>query len=1132
MVLADGTTTVQTVLTPLESDSAKVEIFSQLQNGAWERHASGILHRGEIGVKRQVYLDDLKAECITPVDAAAYYEQLQAQGAEYGPTFQGIREAWTGDGAVLGRIVMTTPTDQYKVHPAMLDSCFQLIGMGIRFVEDSMFIPASQGRVTIYAEGSIGAEAWGYVMLQDLSADRLAGDMLLLNDAGQVLVEINDLQFQKIRTTSAAAHTDWFYDVRWTAMARSGQMSPEGHWLVVADHSGVAAELGALLTAQGAVCILAEPDADFAAIIAAKPDLTGAIHLTSIDSADYTLDNLQNAAAYYTGTALRLMQALPDTARLWLVTRGAQPVNGTVTDIAQAPLWGFGAVAAAEHPNLKCIRVDLDPQERDNARLAAQLLDEITSDDGEDRIAYRTGERYVARLNRVATIAAQWTLEIPERGIIDNLVIEPAPLQAPAPGEVQIEVVASGLNFRDVLNVMGMYPGDPGPLGNEVAGRVIAVGAGVTEFAVGDEVMAMSPRAFCRTVNARVELTARKPANLSFEEAATIPVAFLTADYALNEISRMQAGDRVLIHAAAGGVGMAAVQLARLAGAEIFGTVSAEKREIARASGVQHIMNSRTLDFADEIDRITQGEGVNIVLNSLAGEFIPKSLASMGPNGRFVEIGKTGIWNQEEASAVVPGLEYSVLYLGEVCEANPKLIKAMFNRLVDQLEAGVLQPLPVQTFPINEVAEAFRFMAQARHIGKVVVTNFTATEIRPDATYLITGGLGGLGLATARWLVNQGARHLVLVGRSAPSEQAQTAITAMEQLEARVITAQVDISQSDRVADLLDHIAGELPPVRGIIHTAGLLDDGVLMQQTWPRFARVMAPKADGAWNLHAEAQARDLPLDFFVLYSAAAALFGSPGQGNYAAANAFLDALAHYRRAQGLPALSINWGAWADVGMAAALEDGQRQRLSDQGMGFIRPEQGVKAFGDALRLNATQVAILVAEWEKLLRAAGNTIPPFLTQMQTASGPETSSSDTLQALRSAIEAEQPQLALAYIQTQIARIMRLPGTFDVDAALSLNALGIDSLMAVELRNRIKDDLDVEIAVSDLLQGISVQQLARQVLGKLAPVESEQVAAPASDIDMESAGAMLQNIDQLSDDDINALLGQMLSEQDEH
>jgi len=374
-------------------------------------------------------------------------------------------------------------------------------------------------------------------------------------------------------------------------------------------------------------------------------------------------------------------------------------------------------------------------------------------------------------------------LQIATRGVLDNLKLVAVNRRVPGKGEVEIQVEAAGLNFRDVLNALGMYPGDPGLLGGECAGRIVAVGEGVEALRVGESVVGLAAGGLSSYVTTEARLVTRVPRGVSVEEGATIPLVFLTAHYGLNHLARMKRGERVLIHAAAGGVGMAAVQLAQRAGAEIFATAgSSKKRDVLKSMGVPHVMDSRSLAFAEEVMTQTRGEGIDIVLNALADEFIPKSLSLLRQGGRFLEIGKRGIWDPEQVRRVKPEIAYHVIYLGEVVEQQPTLIQEMLRELCEAFEAGHLAPLPRTVFSLRDAASAFRYMAQAKHIGKVVLRqDLGRGRIVPDATYLVTGGLGSLGLVVAEWLVAEGARHLVLTGRTGARRMGVEERQALEQ---------------------------------------------------------------------------------------------------------------------------------------------------------------------------------------------------------------------------------------------------------------------------------------------------------------------------------------------------------------
>jgi myxalamid-type polyketide synthase MxaB len=1146
---------VQVLVGTLVEGAAPVELWSRPIDDdrpeAWQCHATARVVRREADTCGHV--DDHQAavreRCREALDVSEFYQRLTGIGLDYGEAFRGVRELWRGEDEGLGLVEMTgtrvAEAAGYDAHPALLDACLHVFGAAVGSDDataDEVYVPVGLERFQLLRP--IGDRVWTHatVTRRQPAAGVLEGDLHLFDDAGAPVACITGLSLRRMppEALGRAATAGWLYEVAWRPQAlatAAGVSARPRRWLVLADRSGMGAALAARLEADGHRCelIFARAGADGPA---ADVDLSsaeglarwwarrergtepvGIVHLWGLDTP--TLDEADAARPVEelgwlgVGSVLELVQALvagqTAVGRLVVVTRGAQRTAGESTVVpTQSPTWGLARVIRSEHPSLPIACIDLDPEaEADEApALAAELL----GGSREDEIAFRGGQRLVARLApRVAGVGSEAgdakpgeaiRLEIGERGSLDNLHWVPVKRTPPGPGQVEIEVRTSGLNFRDVLNTLGMYPGDAGALGSECAGYVCAVGEGVDDVKVGDPVLTITTPAFATYVTAEAALVVRKPDAMTMAEAATIPVTFLTAAYGLHELGRIKAGERVLIHAGAGGVGLAALQIARRAGAEIFATAgSPAKRAYLARLGVRHVMDSRSLRFADEIMAATHGEGIDIVLNSLSGDFIPASLRTLRRGGRFIEIGKRGVWDEERVAQTYPGVTYHVFYLGEICEKTPQVIGALLRSLVDDMARGVLTPLPRRMFAGDAAADAFRFMAQARHIGKVVISPSTAARgglsIRPDATYLVTGGLGALGLEVARWLHDEGARSLVLMGRSAPSPRALEAIQALQASGSRVRVARGDVSRAEDVARVLDEAARTLPPLRGVVHAAGVLDDGVLVQQTRERFARVLEPKAQGAWHLHRLTE--DAPLDLFVLFSSASALLGSPGQANYVAANAFLDALAHHRRARGLPALSINWGPWSGGGMAAATP--RRRGAASDGVRWITPARGRALLARAVREPAAQLGLLSIDW----RAVAATAPaqaarPLLAELFEGAGATppgtTAAPGQLRARLAEVEpGRRLPLLVDALRGHLAAVLRTsPET--LDSAESLSQLGIDSLMAVELKNRLEKDLATPTPVGELLEAESVNALAaalcRRVDDKSAGAAPRKVA----------------------------------------
>ncbi|MCX6048530.1 MAG: alpha/beta fold hydrolase [Chloroflexi bacterium] len=1021
---------------------------------------------------------------------------------------------------------------RYQLHPALLDACLQVSG-ALSTADEFTALPIGIDRV-VYLRAP-GQEVWCEARMRSVTDEIYTIDLRLWRPDGQVVAIIAGLQvkqttqqaltLQQTRSGSEAWR-DWLYQVVWQPQERPPMAATDSisgtiqsaRWLILADHNGLGEQLATLLNGRDEQAILVLHGntyeqvnantyrinplavADYQTLFAAQPDISGVIHCGSVtaptDAETLSIESLQAASLAGCGTLLALLQAMSQQTKppaLWLVTQGATGPDEAsqipLAGLAHSPVLGMAKVVALEYPDLPLGRVDLDPQSSSQA--AAQiLLTELASLPGaasEEQIAYRNGTRYVARLARIRPDQQNrpMRLEIGKKGSLENIEQRPLARRKPAPNEVEVRVHAAGLNFRDLLNALGLYPGDAAVLGIECSGEVAAVGDNVTMYAIGDPVVAVASGSFAQYVTVRVEHVAHKPQNLSYEEAATIPSVFLTTDYCLNHVAKMKAGDRVLIHTASGGVGQAAIQLAQQAGAEVFATASPGKWATLSALGVKHIYNSRTTIFAEEIMADTQGQGVDIVLNTLTGTgFIENSLACLAPNGYFMEISKRDVWSAEQMAAVRPDVAYFLTDLVEVGEQQPALIQEMLQTLMAQFAQGTLAPLPQTTFTMENAISAFRYMQQAKHTGKIVLTQPQARPvvIRADATYLITGGLGGLGLVTARWLVEQGAKHLILSGRNQPQAAAQLQLDTLRELGADILVAQADVTSGEQLQRMMAAIDARYP-LRGVIHAAGLLADGALVNQSWPQFSQVLAPKVEGAWHLHT--LTKDLPLDFFVLFSSAASMIGSAGQANHAAANAFLDSLAHYRRSIGLPALAINWGGWSEVGQAAKL----MAQLKQQGMAAITPNQGAAIFGQLLAESYAQVGVVPINWSQ---AKG--YRPFLSRVQgpaTPAGRQAQASEEAdpqafkQLLSTTSPTERGALLITHIQQQVALILGHENEAAIPRAQGFRELGMDSLTSMELRNRLRSSLACELPAAVVFNNPTVEALAGYLAQTVLP-----------------------------------------------
>jgi NADPH:quinone reductase-like Zn-dependent oxidoreductase/thioesterase domain-containing protein/acyl carrier protein len=846
-------------------------------------------------------------------------------------------------------------------------------------------------------------------------------------------------------------------------------------------------------------------------------DLTGVIHCWSLDQpapADLAVEQLRDAQQMGVLSAFRVVRALFDRPpRTWFVTRQVHRVvdGDRAEGLAAAPLVGLTRVANNE---TQCVfsLVDLGACSAEEA--AEHLLAEITTaPDGERETAYRDGVRYALRLRR--TTADQWPsrrfparrdgtvtpyhLQIDRPGVLTDLALRETERRAPGPEEIEVRVMAGGLNFRDVMKALGTHPGsrlDQRRLGDDFAGTVERVGESVRAFRVGDRVAGIAPSAFSAYAVTHFQTAFKTPPGISFAEAATIPTVFLTAHYALAHLARMHAGERILVHAAAGGVGQAAIQVGRHLGLEIFATAGTpEKRRLLRDMGVRHVMSSRTLDFADEVMDATGGRGVDAVLNSLAGDFIGKSLSVLAPFGRFLEIGKVDVYRNAKIGleGLRNNISYFVIDLAQHMRVRPALVADMLLELGERFAAGDYRPLPYTAFPVTEAADAFRFMAQAKHFGKNVLRfdvdpipigfdTDDARRFRRDATYLITGGSSGFGLEVARWMARHGAGHLVLMSRNGPRDaSARRDIEALRAAGTTVVDARGDVTRAEDVRAVVERIRAESPPLRGVIHAAMVLDDEALSALDETRFLRVLEPKMLGAFNLHLATSS--CPLEHFVCFSSFSAVAGAPRQSAYNAGNAFLDTLAHHRQAMGLPALTIDWGGISGAGF---IERNQKTAEYLEKLGY-RPlpiEEALDILGRLLVRDAAQVVAARTEWHAL--SALSTLvgsSPTYAAVARARNPEGRGSVSAR-LRAARSDERGRLVEDFIVDQVAAVFGIAdGTLDREVPLT--ALGLDSLMTVELINRVEREVGLRIPMGTLLSGPNVAELATAVLRLLAP-----------------------------------------------
>lgn len=800
--------------------------------------------------------------------------------------------------------------------------------------------------------------------------------------------------------------------------------------------------------------------------------------------------------------------------KICVVTTEAQPVgrdHGPL-DLACAPLWGLTRVAIKERPEVRWQLVDLPagPSVGDLDRLGDALL----APTAEEETAIRHGRRLVRRLRRMEPedrrdlrhtplTGEAWRADVTRPGALETLVLQPVDRRPPGPGQVEVEVCAAGVNFRDVMLAMGLLPelaseGTFGQraLGLDLCGRVVACGPGV-ELAEGTAVLGIGPGTFASHVTTSAQLVTPCPPGMAAADAAGSPCAFVTAMYALDRLARLGPGERVLIHSATGGVGLAALQVARHTGAEVLATAgSDDKRELLRSLGVEHVFDSRSLDFAAEIMEVTGGAGVDVVLNSLAGEAIARGIETLAPFGRFVELGKRDIYEGSSLGLLAfrRNLSFFAVDLDRLCCERPDLAGELLVEVTGMLADGTFEALPSRVFPVGETEDALRLMAQARHIGKIVVAVDGSQQIearparcRPDGTYLVIGGTGGFGMATAAWLVDEGAGAVVVVARHPPDDMTSRRLDELRSTGVEVVAMTADVGVETEVIRLLDDLRRTLPPLRGVVHAAMVLDDAPLDQLDHARLTTGMQAKVLGAWNLHRFTLTDDLHM--FVCYSSIAALLGNAGQGGYAAANAFLEVLAHHRRALGLAALTVDWGVIAEVGYVSRRHDLARH-LERQGYRSFSPEDALATLDRLLGHDSPQAMAARIDWRRWATALPDeTRSTRLGHFAPAPEAAPSVSGVMQEVLALPDAERLDGVVASLRREVAAVLGVNAArLDVDRRLA--DLGLDSLIAVELVAVLQLRLGVEVPLVRLLQDTTVAGLAELVL------ELAQASGPAS------------------------------------
>jgi NADPH:quinone reductase-like Zn-dependent oxidoreductase/acyl carrier protein len=1075
--------------------------------------------------------DEPGGEPADPIDAAIermnrmrpqqLFETFADMELAWGPNWSGsLKSLWVGEGEAIGDITVGEELAEHlgtePMHPVPLDLCtgvafpaFPALLAAEQGVAD-LFLPLRYGRVELREKMPRRFYCRARWHTSGLDSETQVFDLDFVDRDGRRLGGIREFTVKRaprealLRGLGGDA-TRLLYTLGWHEVplpaSSEGAGNPIGTWLV-AGFEELAASVPGCISFNRA----ADPEPLGQLLAQARErgvPFSGIVWRSTGPSAEESsaesVARLETEIAHLLGAVhtVQADEAMKLPGGLWIITERAVATEpGEPVDPVQAALWGLGRTIVNEEPALRCRLIDYDGSE-EAVQLLARLLGAPIE---EPELALRQGKFLASRLlqwsrsgHLAMPRATDYVLAPTERGAIDNLRLSEAEVPPPDDGYVQVRVEAAGLNFRDVLNALGLYPGDPGPIGGDFSGIVTQVGEGVTGLEVGQRVFGFMQGAFSSRFNVPVQLLAPVPDGVSAVAAATIPAAALTARLAF-DWAQLKPGDRVLIHAASGGVGLAAIQMAQQHGAIVFATASTYKRATLRKLGVEYVYDSRSTDFADQILADTDGAGVDVVLNSLTNEgFVEATVRATAQNGRFAEIAKRDIWTPEQMAAVRADIAYEIVALDATTFQEPERIRGLLREVSDGLVKGEWTPLPAEIYPLTEAKAAFRRMQQARHIGKIVLQMPNPLQPRGDRTYLITGGLGAIGLHTAAYLAQLGAGDIVLTSRRTPDADAQRAIEDItERYRCRIHSFAADVGDESEVARLLERIRAELPPLAGVVHLAGVLDDALLSQQSSQRFRTALAPKAFGACYLDRLTKHDDL--EFFIVSSSVSSLLGSPGQANYSTANALLDGLVADRKAQGLPATGVNFGPWAKGGMASS--EAARTNLSAQGIIPLEPTAALNALGEIVAHGTAQATVIKANWQRAAKVLGASRPPILDLvLPSALAEVTGDSELLRQLQEIPVAQRAGFITEFLQREVQGFLRLA---QPPAATSrFLDLGTDSLMAVELRNRLHSQFGgaFTINATAVFDYPTIGGLAEYLASQLPEAESQ--SGPQSD-----------------------------------
>lgn len=1136
------------------SDEAKYWILSKDPNNPdaeWVKHSNGKMNTlGDKFVSTPVNLKSIQKRVNDRLPVQPLYIELKKSGLQYGPTFKLIKNLWVVENEILAKIEVhdsiSFGIQDYNLHPAVLDACLHSIFAAKMNDEDEdrgIYLPTHINRYKFHSK-PMSSTLYSYIKVNEASSDYLKGDFWILDETGNMIAEIQGLDCKYIEgSRKQEGDTAYLgcYDYQWDELTLDNK-SKANTAMIISDNGFTIKNLDDKLIKNGNTLIYSK--ADYSNREQVRSELKNAkLQNNELDRLIITFpieenhDDIEQKSIELSWKILNIFNSIIEeelNLSVWIINQNSEIVvdSDKCINLHQSVSYGLSRVMLNEYPQITCKVADIsDIENKHETKNLADVISSTSNGGNESDFAFRGQQIYGKRLKAVDKEQAQdrasvklnasgsyYQTVLRESGILESIgfrQVAPLPLQEE---DVEIDIKAAGINFKDVLNLNGLLTQESvegglvgAQLGLECSGIVSKVGKNVTHVKVGDPVLAFAPNCFAGKTVTPQQCVVKKPEHLSYEEAATITLVYLTAYHCMFNLGQLEKGERILIHSATGGVGMAAVALAQMKGIEIFATAGTDqKRALLKKMGVNNIYDSRSITFHDEIMHDSHGEGLDLVLNSLSGKAIIQSIKCLRPFGRFVEIGKTDIYNDMSLHLKRFGdnLSYFAVDIDRLMVQRPKKAAKLFQSVIQLFDQNLIKAHPYELFNINDIGNAIDFIAKGKHIGKVVLTmeDQTVTALpmeniafSSELSYIVTGGASGFGIEIAKWMVDKGAKNLALVSRSGPkTEYDHSWINKLKEDGINIIIEKLDLSQQDQVNNMVKQVSKHAP-IGGVIHGAAVLQDSTILKMNKEVFSNVFIPKAIGAWNLHLATE--DLDLDFFLSLSSISSVFGLPGQSNYSSANNFLDKLVSYRKSKGLRAQSINLGVLGQYAGMSKEGGNVLKVLENQGWLPLTLKQVMNKIekvlleGDEVRMAANIDWVKFRDFFNHLKDDAK-FAHLLTDEALKVGGSKSSGASLKDKVIAANGSGRDLLSGYLKEALARIL---GTTPdkLDENKSVSAIGLDSLMMNQLRNWILQKLEFNYPLMKLSKGPSMVEIADHILSNLKTLELDKSAEKTDD-----------------------------------